>query len=211
VTEQGTDPSVLETESTTELSAPPRPRKSRRKKPPEEGESDFPEGMPFLKPAPTETRSLTVVLRACGRHQSRALMLTRLAQVAMEEFLGNEGRPPTKLLQLPNGARFQVEPDDALELHMDLIRMSLEDRYKLQLIERAGVQVDPNAVDIKPVASAVGVPGPADECVVDNPRSRAASQGGVAKGSPSSHARPAPPVTRDEFERAVGVTGAATK
>jgi hypothetical protein len=138
-------------------------------------------------------------------------MLTRLAQVAMEEFLGNEGRPPTKLLQLPNGARFQVEPDDALELHMDLIRMSLEDRYKLQLIERAGVQVDPNAVDIKPVASATGVPGPADECVVDNPRSRAASESAVGKGSPTSHVRSVPPMTRDEFERAVGVTGAATK
>jgi hypothetical protein len=138
-------------------------------------------------------------------------MLTRLAQVAMEEFLGNEGRPPTKLLQLPNGARFQVEPDDALELHMDLLRMSLEDRYMLQLIERAGVQVDPNAVDIKPVASATGVPGPADECVVDNPRSRAASQGGVAKGGMNGHARPAPSVTADEFHRAVGVTSAAPK
>jgi hypothetical protein len=65
------------------------------------------------KDPPIATRSLTVVLRALGRHHSRALMLERLAYVAMEEFLGLEGRPPTKLLKLPNGAKFTVESDDA--------------------------------------------------------------------------------------------------
>jgi hypothetical protein len=77
---------------------------------------------------PVATRSLTVVLRALGRHHSRALMLERLAYVAMEEFLGIEGRPPTKLLKLPNGAKFTVESDDALELNMELSRMALEER-----------------------------------------------------------------------------------
>jgi hypothetical protein len=201
---------------TEEESAPSRPRKSRasRKKTLHEDPSDVPQDLPWLKPAPTETRSLTTVLRALARRQSRSLMLARVAHVVMEEFLGFEGRPPTKLLQLPNGARCTVEPDDALELHMDLLRMGLEERHRMQMIEAAAVQVDPNAVDIKPSLVPIGVPGPAGECVADNPRSKAASPTVASKAGihgAVGTARPGPAVTADEFERAVGAAGATTK
>jgi hypothetical protein len=212
------EPAISNAESTTDVKtapAPSRPRKSKasRKKALHEDESDVPDDLPWLKAAPTETRSLTTVLRALTRHQSRALMLARLAHVVMEEFLGCEGRPPTKVLQLQNGARFTVDPDDALELQMDLTRMSLEERHKLQMIERAGVQVDPNAVDIKASFSPVGVPGPAGECVVDNPRGKAASPTVLKDGmnGPVRTARAGQPVSSDEFARAVGVAGPATR
>jgi hypothetical protein len=120
---------------------------------------------------PTSTRSLAVVLRALARHQARSTMLERLAEVALEEFYGAEGRPPTKLLRLPNGLRYAIEPDDSLELHLELLRSAGEERFQMQAIHAAAVQIAPEAVDIPSVPYVAGVSGPPDEyaSAVDNP------------------------------------------
>ena len=170
--------------------------------------SEGPDDAEETKEPPIATRSLTVVLRALARHHSRALMLERLAYVAMEEFLGLEGRPPTKLLKLPNGAKFTVESDDALELNMELARMALEERFKLQQIEAAGVRVDPAAVDIVPRVAPTGIPGPADECMVDNPRHKAASPTVATKKGMTGAGQAA---SADEWDKIMGVASAPAK
>jgi hypothetical protein len=157
---------------------------------------------------PVATRSLTVVLRALGRHHSRALMLERLAYVAMEEFLGMEGRPPTKLLKLPNGAKFTVESDDALELNIELSRMALEERFKLQQIEAAGVHVNPSAVDIVARSAPTGVAGPAGECMVDNPRHKAASPTVATKRGMTGAGQAG---SADEWDKVMGVAAAPAR
>jgi hypothetical protein len=135
-------------------------------------------------------------------------MLERLAHVAMEEFLGLEGRAPTKLLKLPNGAKFTVEVDDAIELNMDLSRMALEERYRMQQIEAAGVPIDPAAVDVVASVAPTGTPGPPDECMVDNPRHKAGSSAVTAKKGMTGAKQAG---VADEWDKVMGGASAPAK
>ena len=156
---------------------------------------------------PVETRSLRVVLRAVERHQSRSLMLTRLAHVVLEEFHGTEGRPPSKLVRLPNGIRYAVEPDDSQELYLELLRMAGEERAQLVEIHQAAVQIAPTAVDIPAPLHASGTPAPPDEpaSTVDNPAHRVAA----SSSGPTNGVRRRAQAKPDEWEQAVGANGAS--
>jgi len=153
------------------------------------------------------TRSLDVVLRAVERHQARSIMLTRLAHVALEEFHGTECHPPTKLVRLPNGIRYAVEPDDAAELYLELLRMAGEERSQLSKIHAAAVQVEPSAVDL-PATPYIPGTTPAEEpaSTVDNPAVRTTSASPGPRGA-ANGARTSKPATPDQWHHAVGVSG----
>jgi hypothetical protein len=157
------------------------------------------------------TRSLDVVLRAVERHQARSIMLTRLAHVALEEFHGTECHPPTKLVRLPNGIRYAVEPDDAAELYLELLRMAGEERSQLQAIHAAAVQVEPSAVDLPATAYVPGT-APLDDpaSTVDNPAHRVAMASPAPRGV-ASGTRPAKPVMPDEWAQAVGASSSPSR
>jgi len=119
--------------TSVETSARARPRKLKNGK-----ESVSGRGRDAAEPRSKEqsvaTRSLSVVLRALGRHQARSIMLEHLARVALEDFRGCEATPPKKLLRLPNGIRYAVEPDDAEELYIELVRLAGDERIQMQAI-----------------------------------------------------------------------------
>jgi hypothetical protein len=157
---------------------------------------------------PTEVRSLAVVIRAYARHHVRSLMFKRLADVALQEFRGLDGRPPTKLFRMPNGAKFQVDPDDSLELCMDLHELANEERLKMAEIRDAAVHVDAAAVDIPPVPYVPSVPAEDDGDAVDNPglRVAAGSLGTKSSANGTTAVRPPPTPKATEWEQAVGVS-----
>lgn len=144
---------------------------------------------PSSEEKPVETRSLRVVLRALERHQSRSLMLTRLAHVVLEEFHGTEDRPPTKQIQLPNGLKYTVEPDDSIELHLELLRLAGEERSQLVAIHEAAVQIAPSAVDLPATPYVPGTVPPAEPaCTVENPAHRVATASPLPRGVANSAA-----------------------
>ena len=158
---------------------------------------------------PVETRSLSVVLRALGRHQARGIMLEHLARVALEDFRGCEEIPPRKLLRLANGVRYAVEAADAEELYIDLVRMAGDERIQMQAIQEAAVQVAPAAVDVPAVPYVADVPRSPDAFPVDNPgyRGAAASPAPRRAANGAVSTRATKPEKPDDWEQAVGVSG----
>jgi len=173
------------------------------------GEQEKPTG----EEQPMATRSLAVVLRAVERHQARAIMLKYLADVALEAFHGLEGRPPTKLVRLPNGIRFAVEPDDAVELHLELARMASEERSQLVTIHQAAVQIEPSAVDLPATPYIPGTAPPDDPAsTVDNPAIRTATASSIPRGAVAGGSgRPGAPAKPDEWGQAVGASNGSRR
>jgi hypothetical protein len=183
---------------------------SRPSKPGVNGHEQVPEGEggpgvaeEVPRQQPTAVRSLGVVIRAYARHHVRSLMFRRLGDLALQEFRGVEGRPPTKLFRMPDGSKFQVDPDDSLEVSMDLYGLANEERLRMNEIREAAVHIDPVAVDIPAVPYVPSVPDSPDADAVDNPAVRVATASPVPKAVANGVAR-AKPVKPDEWEKAVG-------
>jgi hypothetical protein len=131
--------------------------------------------MPWLRERTTATRSLQVVRRAINRAQAKALMLEHLSRAVAIDFRGTDFAPPRLLVRVPGGGAFAVEPDDVIDLELELLGLAASERSKIARILSAGVTVDPGDVDIGP-GVAVSLPRPPDdESPVDNPEFRRAS------------------------------------
>jgi hypothetical protein len=189
-------------------SSPLKPETSDKERAPEREEKPEVAGP---GPQRTEMRSLGVVIRAYARHHVRSLMFKRLADLALQEFRGVEGHPPTKLFRMPDGSRFQVDPDDSLEVSMDLYSLANEERLRMNEIREAAVHIAPAAVDIPAVPYVPSVPAEDDGDAVDNPAFKVVTASPVPKHVANGVARAAKPATPDEWTQAVGASNGAGK
>jgi hypothetical protein len=102
-----------------------------------------------------------------------------------------------------------VEPDDAKELYIELVRMAGDDRIQMQAIHAAAVEIAPAAVDVPAVPYVADVPRSPEAFPVDNPGYRGAAAAPSPRRAANGAAagtRPSQPKT-SEWDQAVGVPG----
>jgi hypothetical protein len=114
------------------------------------------------------------------RHRTFAVICVHLAEYAADAFRGNDAKPPTKLLRLPNGTNGRAEMQDVIEVEEMLRQLAFMARSKAERLRSAHVVVEQAALH-HDVPRGPAPPAPEDETVLDTASLRKPKPSGATK------------------------------